>query len=811
MNNISNFFQYFAGSGFPITMTVVVMIAVFAFIILMIYIPVLTRKVFPKFGYAKYASYLPFDKVFNDNSMSMTDGSLIKVYKVAGIQTSLQDDETKEKFLDLRAQLFNQIRDPNVVLRFYMIRDAVSENTKYEFHQQTLQRIYDKWRGQGLKIFLNNYYIVLSVAGSDAREKLNQYGNYIESILAPYKPKVMRNDSRDNMACFIGRILSPISKPQPKYADNNIANVTTVDDVEFLKDGFVRYISGENQLFAAMLSFKMSPDYLDEEFFDTLSTIQTEMISMNGFRIMGTADVESTIRQKRAVADEKKQLSTEEQIFQAEGAMDENISGNQSLVNYYPLFVLFGKTKDELQKYVDEFKKIAASFGISPVVETFASKVSWFAQIPGFDVFPRTFKLLSKAAAISIPMSSQPRGIENSDWGNGPLVVFPTAQGTPYLFQFHVSDKPAAVGHTLTIGPTGGGKTTLFSFLIAQSLRHPKLKAFFFDRNKGAEIFTLAVGGKYITMNGKEKVSTNNKVEESFLTHLNPLKMPDSAANRAFLRRWFSIISGQNDAMSADEIARAVSVNFDYLSEKDRLLKNLWESCFSSSGNMRAALKKWVDPLQYGDMFNETSDTLDLNSRLTTFDFTDILQDEILSPAVISYILHRINNITVSGGNPSLIMIDETAPMLENKMFRDNFIAGLQEGRKNRQAYMVAFQRANVLDKLGIGDVVRGQAQTVLFFRNPAADANDYAHWNLNPLEMAFIQGKAYPNLKRAVLLSRPVNGESVILNTELGGLGNLLRLFESGRSSVLLAEELYKMYGSNFVNEYLKKQGALD
>ena len=375
------------------------------------------------------------------------------------------------------------------------------------------------------------------------------------------------------------------------------------------------------------------------------------------------------------------------------------------------------------------------------------------------------------------------------------------------MFQFHVSDKPAAVGHTLTIGPTGGGKTTLFSFLIAQSLRHPKLKAFFFDRNKGAEIFTLATGGKYITMRGKEK--NTDKVEQSFETRLNPLKMPDTPENRAFLRRWFSIITGQNDAASADEIARAVSVNFDYLPDKERLLKNLWESCFSSSGQMRAPLKKWVDPLQYGDMFNEESDTLDLGARLTTFDFTDVLQDEVLSPAVISYILHRINTTTVSGGNPSLIMIDETAPMLENKMFRDSFIAGLQEGRKNRQAYMVAFQRANVLDKLGIGDVVRGQAQTVLFFRNPAADAGDYAHWNLNPLEMAFIQGKAYPNLKRAVLLSRPVTGESVILNTELGGLGNLLHLFESGRPAVLLAEELYKMYGTNFVAEYLKKQSG--
>ena len=809
MTNFSEIFNYFAGTGFPITITVMALLALVLFTVLLIYIPTLTRRIFPRFGYAKYASYLPFDTVYNDNSMSLTDGSLIRVYHVSGIQTSMQDNDTKAKFLELRTQLFNQIRDRGTVLRFYTTRDAADENLKYEFDQPVLQRIYNKWQGQGLKIFLNNYYIVLSVSGPDARAKLNQYGNYIESILAAYKPRVLKNNTPDNMARFFGRILSPISKPAPKTADNNIANLTTVDDVEFNRDGIIRYISGGNQSFAACLSFKISPDYLDEEFFDTVTTIQTEMICMNGFGIMGASDVEKTIRQRRSTADEESKDSTEDQISAIQTAMDENISGNQTLVNYYPLFLLFGATREELQKHIDEFKKISASFGISPIVETFASKVSWFAQIPGFDVFPRSFKLLSRTAAISIPLSTQPRGVANSDWGPGPLVVFPTAQGTPYQFQFHVSDKPAAVGHTMTIGPTGGGKTTLFSFLIAQSLRHPKLKAFFFDRNKGAEIFTMAVGGKYITMQGKEK--NTDPMAQSFMTRLNPLKMPDTAANRAFLRRWFAIISGQSDANSADEIARAVSVNFDYLSDQDRLLKNLWESCFSSNGNMRPALKKWIDPLQYGDMFNEASDTLDLHSRLTTFDFTDILQDETLAPAVISYILHRINNITVSGGNPSLIMIDETAPMLENKMFRDNFIAGLQEGRKNRQAYMVAFQRANVLDKLGIGDVVRGQAQTVMFFRNPAADSNDYAHWNLNPLEMAFIQGRAYPNLKRAVLLSRPVNGESVILNTELGGLGNMLRLFESGRSSVLLAEELYKMYGNNFVGEYLKRQGALD
>lgn len=803
---MNGFFEYFAGSGFPVTTMIMVIAVIFIFVVLMMYLPTLTRRILPQFGYKRYSRYLPFRTVYNDDTLELSDGSLLRVYRVAGVQTSMQDAATREKFLELRTQLFNQIRDQNVVMRFFMTRDATDENTDYEFDQPVLQKIYDKWQAQGLRIFLNNYYIVLQVSGAGAREKLNQYGNYLESILAAYNPKLLRNNSTDNMAQFFGRILSPITKPQPIVCDNRIADLVTVDDVEFMRDGVVRYVSGGSQTFAAMMSFRTSPDYLDEEFFDTISTIQTEMICMNAFQIMGTADVEMTLRQRQSSADEN-ETSTLEQISNAQSAMDENATGNQSLVNYYPLFILFGRSIDELNHYVDEFKKISASFGVAPICETYAARVSWFAQIPGFDVFPRSFKLLSRTAAISIPMSTQPRGVANCDWGPGPLVVFPTAQGTPYQFQFHVSDKPAAVAHTLTIGPTGGGKTTLFSFLIAQSLRHPKLKAFFFDRNKGAEIFTLSVGGKYITMQGKEKNATDN----SFLTHLNPLKMPDTAANRAFLRRWFAIITGQSDANSADEIARAVSVNFDYLPDRDRILKNLWESCFASNGNMRPALKKWIDPLQYGDIFNETSDTLDLQSRLTTFDFTEILQDETLAPAVISYILHRINNITVSGGNPSLIMIDETAPMLENKMFRDNFITGLQEGRKNRQAYMVAFQRANVLDKLGIGDVVRGQAQTVLFFRNPAADASDYQYWNLNPLEMAFIQGKAYPNLKRAVLLSRPVTGESVILNTELGGLGNLLRLFESGRSSVLLAEELYKQYGNNFVSEYLKKQGAGD
>lgn len=44
--------------------------------------------------------------------------------------------------------------------------------------------------------------------------------------------------------------------------------------------------------------------------------------------------------------------------------------------------------------------------------------------------------------------------------------------------------------------------------------------------------------------------------------------------------------------------------------------------------------------------------------------------------------MHRIQGETGETGVPSLIMIDETAPMLKHPMFRDYFIIGLQEGRK---------------------------------------------------------------------------------------------------------------------------------
>ena len=70
---------------------------------------------------------------------------------------------------------------------------------------------------------------------------------------------------------------------------------------------------------------------------------------------------------------------------------------------------------------------------------------------------------------------------------------------------------------------------------------------------------------------------------------------------------------------------------------------------------------------------------------------------------------------------------------------------------------------------------------------------------------MGFIQGRAFRDLKYAILLSRPAVGESVVLDVNIGALGPYLRLYDSGRKQVLLAEELRKIHGDNFVESYLE------
>ena len=763
--------------------------------------------VLPQPRESRVSDFLPFNKLLSDGiTIKCYNGSLARVFKVTGIDLSFVNEEKVLSMHEARKAWIDGMSDLQIDCRIITLREKIPlDENESDFGNPLLETISNVWEGNLDRVYSNTHYIVLSVPDrQDSLKDLNYASQALLATLNDYGVKTLYetedSPAEDSPLSVFSKICSPITKPLPKVrgAEGSQMNeLLTAEHIHFTgEEGLIRFFSGDKEKFEIVMGIRNSGDYMDESMVASLLAIDCELTLLHNIKPLFKPHARALLmQQQRMAAITSFSPDVINQYSEALSSIEDSDADYQALTQYAMSMIIRGDSKEEIDFAESEVQRICRLFGVTPVREGWVAQATFFNQFPTYETFPRTYLYLSRVVATALSFEKPSEGFSKSDWGKGAISVFRTTAGSAYKFQFHVSSEDAAVAHCCIIGPTGQGKTTLLTFLAGQAMRHRDLKVFFFDRHRGAEIFTRSIGGAYIGFDGDEKNVS-----------INPFDCANNATNRAFLRRWMKAITLVDDALSEKEIARAVTTAFDYLRPEERIMTNLYKSCFSPTGNMRRELFKWVNPDQYGNIFNAQNDSLDLKSkRFMAFDFTHIFEDETLAPAVISYIMHRIQSETGETGAPSLIMIDETAPMLKHPMFRDYFVIGLQEGRKKRQAYLCAFQQPNIIDKLGVGEVIRGQCQTVIFFRNPQAMPEDYVNWNLTKNETDFIFGKSYRDFPYAILLSRPATGESVILDVDLSGLGPYLKLYNSGRKNVLLVEELIKEYGEeNFVPQYL-------
>ncbi len=764
-----------------------------AMLIMAVFVTKLGDIILPKPVETRVSDFLPFSKLDADGAtIHMRDGSLSRVFEIKGVDTTLLLPEERFALANARKQWVDSMAQLEVVSRVITVRERVPLNDKgHHRDNQLLRDISRKWMSSLRRVFRNKHYIILTINDrKTALDDLNQASAALTSILDMYQPTLISErtpDKTDDKSPFwlFARLASPVSRPRPMINGDQgdyLNALLTADYIHFTQNkGVLKFISGTKEKYALTIGIRKPGDFMDEQMVADIISIDCEVVVCHNIKSMTNIKASMLLAQQRRMA----YLTTFSSNVQAQYTaalewLDQSDADGQTLNEYAMSIFVFGDSEDEINFGQEEIERICRAHNVTPVRDGWASQAVFFSQFPTYEVYPRTFLYLSRVVACALCIDKTAEGRQKSDWGPMPLSYFRTITGTPYAFQFHVSEEPYAVAHTALIGPTGQGKTTFFSFMAGQAARIPDLHTYFFDRNNGAKVFALMQNAPYVRFDGgAESVS------------LNPFAVADTPDNRAFLRTWMRDITGGTDAVSEQEIARAVTTAFEYLRPEERLMKNLYKSCFAPNSYMRRELFRWVNDDQYGRIFNSLTDNLDLTSRYMAFDFTTIFQDSVLAPAVISYVMHRIHTLATANGTPSLIMIDETAPMLEHPMFKDSFIVGLREGRKKRQAFLCAFQQPRFLDDNGLGDVIRGQCQTVIFFRNPQANASDYATWNLTPREMNFILGKEFADRKYAILVSRPAIHESVILDVDLSGLGPYLKVYSSGNKNVLLAEKL--------------------
>lgn len=794
-------------------------------------VPKVSRFLIPKPKATRLGDHIKFRSLHTDRkTVICEDGVIAAVVNFAGVDLRFNEPSRQRSLNNARQVWIEQMNEMGVRTRIFFVRDRLPKGSDYPHTHGIMDKVSSAWN-QGLPRALSTeFYAVLSLKDSNLTKGVSRLDEALEqtkSIMADYRPSELvdtlevaettadapRIDGREEMmspTAFFARMLSPLSRPVPIGGRENgipLSYKMTTDTVRYDSDlGMFEFSNGPERKYAAVFVIEEWTSPMLETHMLELLSYPIEMTICHDVQPIGKGAALATLRYQEKLApglqpgtDAASQYGTVAAAIERGSEEEQEISLVQTTITVYgdtPEEVLAGRSQ------INQLKMV----GITPVWPKHTMVQHWFGHFPGFDSMARPQRLLSGEISLLATFQHTPTGKLRSDWGEGPIAMFETIDGSPYAFNFHISEAEQALGHAVVIGPSGQGKTTIVTFLASMALRHPDLKAFFFDRGQGCEVITRALGGSYVFFNGDENGSG-----------LNPMQLEDTVKNRTFLKEWLELIGDvtPDEYRYQEEVSDAVEINFDpNLTLEQRNLQQLYNAVFPPDSDMRNRLMAWTNPNQWGSLVCAKRDTLDISQRVAGFDFTEVLGNERLGPAMVSYIMHRILGEAKQGGRtvaqPRLIFIDETEPLLRNDQFRLRFKKLLQEGRKERQVIISAFQRPQAPDEVGVGDTIRGQCPTVFFFRNPQAEEKDYENWRLSPREMDFVLGKSYRKKKYAVLVKRyGDHGESIILNTDLSSLGQYMKMFNSGRPSVLHMQEMQKQYPDDYLQHFLASSAA--
>jgi type IV secretion system protein VirB4 len=783
-------------------------------------IPGVTRKMIPAPKATRLGDHIKFVRMDRDRRTIIgEDGMRSVVLSIRGTDLRFNEPARQAQLAQSRQMWIEQMANLGIRVRIFLIRDKLPRAGSYEHTHGIMKDVAATW-AKGLPTALSTeYYAVLSYPDkSRGTTKLNEAVDQTKNILIDYTVHelVDRFDvdqiveegidlddiryDRLSPAAFFARILSPISRPVPMTKDRkgSLSYAVTTDNVRYDPDlGMFEFSNGPERKYCATLVIEEWPSPMSEAFMLELMSHPVEMTICHDVQPVGKGKAMAEIAYKAKLAPGVQPGSDNAlQFYEVQAALEPGSEEEQELLSVQTLITVWGKSPEEVVKARNIVNQMRA-IGITPVWPKHTMVQHWFGLFPGFDVQSRPLKIMSGEVAILSTFQHNPSGELNSDWGQGPIAMFETIDGAPYSFQFHAGAGSPPLGHCVSIGPSGAGKTTLITFLASMALRHPELKISFFDRGRGCEVITKALNGSYLFFDGDSENRT---------TALNPLQIANTPENRLFMREWLELLGDveATDYALKSQISDAVEMIFDEgLDRRLRNLRRMYSVMFPAGSQLRERFTAWTNPSQYGSIVCADEDALDISQRVAGFDFTNILNDQKLGPPMVSYLMHRI--LVEAKGDPRLIFIDETEPLLQNKNFQTRYRKLLQEGRKERQVIISCFQRPTAPQDLGLGDVIRGQCPTVFFFRNTAADEEDYADWRLSKRELDFVLGRSHKKHRYAVLLKRYTEeGESVIINTNLSALGPLMNIYHSGRKNVLLMEQLEKEHGEDFLQQYL-------
>lgn len=756
-----------------------------------------------------FTSVNPLIKFHNDNDSILVtlNNDFVQVIALRGLEYSGLDSSKLKMYYDSRRVFFNSL-DEKVIFTSFSVREMKTKNHFITYSNKYDDLISNKWSENFTENYKSYHYIIISSTSNNRFGDLSVFEKFIEdSIKAKYtnvtttsnkiirelkefEPTLLRGDE---LISFFSSYANGKATYQKKPTDNYIRDILCSSTISFPNDNDYMIFENNTIIYAKYISIML----FNNEKFDS-NLLEELMSSKIEFIIHQALKKIPKVSAVELILDKIKNVSAF--FVSSEGAikhlnkLSEDVEGSISnLFDYSFTLQVKNQNLKQLNEDVNEIQAIINRYGYQTVLETTNIEPLFFSALPGLENYnTRKRNLKTEDIAALNTFSTVSQGLSKCSWGDMPVTQFFNSHNTIFDFTFHNDTKEFALGHTVIIGGSNQGKTTLMSFLIQESQKFKNLKTLILDSLQGMRVFTEFMDGNYSDFDTD--------------VSLNPLQLPDSIENREFLKNFFKAMTqtDDKDSESIKIIDNAIKSNFENLEKKDRTFYHLL-SAFGIERNENDIVSKMYNWVHGSNrrFFASEKDSLDFYKRISAFNMDTVLGNKEVAGLVAIYMFHRfmkaIENIEGACG---LLFVDEIREYLENDMVAQQIAKAIFQFRKKDIVIVMAAQdhkffQTNTYAKQILG----GSLANLILFPDSTVD-NDYKETlNLTSEEFRFIKN---PTGKREVLLKR-IGGGSTILNVDLAPLGKYLNVFNSSTSALNLMNKCKKQYPTSWKEEYLK------
>jgi type IV secretion system protein VirB4 len=757
--------------------------------------------------------HLPYGRHVDDHTIETRDGLLMQVIQLRGLLFETADTEEINYRKRLRDAMLQAIGSSRYALYHHVVRRRIDVGLS-EGHPDPFSRELDTaWRRRldGKRLYVNELFLTLirrplqgrvgrldrlreklgrsatslpETSGAYERHQLDQARDALMAALGSYEPRLLGvydtphgpcSEPLEFLSVLYNGEMRPVLLPL-----QDVGDYLPYRRVSFGQETVELGPAGATpRSFLGMVSIKDYPGQTVAGMFDELLRLPFELTMSQSFgfveRQAALSRMNLSLRRMRSAEDEAVSLRGE-----LSEAKDEVAAGRAGFGEHHMTIALRADTPAAVDEGVAEVQAALADLGIIAVREEIALEPAFWAQFPGnFRYIARrglisTGNFAGLASGHNFPLGRA----DNNHWGEAVTLLETTAAG-PYYFNFHRGD----LGNFTVIGPSGSGKTVVLNFLLAQA-RKFRPRIIFFDKDRGAELFIRAIGGRY------------DLLRPGTPSGLNPLQLPDNAANRQFLIDWVALLAGGADI---DEIARikdAVDANFEQ-PEDHRRLRHLAELFRGghrpTSADLWSRLRPWWGDGERAWLFDNAIDRTDLSAEAVGFDMTQILDDPAVRTPAMMYLFHRVEERL--DGSPAIIVVDEGWKALDDDVFVRRIKDWEKTIRKRNGIIGFATQSAQDALESRIASAIVEQAATQIFMANPKARAEDYVDgFGLTAHEYDLV--RTLPDSAHCFLIKHGT--DSVVARLNLSGEQDILTILSGRERTVRLLDDIRAQTGDD-------------